>query len=276
MLHPKIDGKRTRLRGREPVAVETDGIAPGFFEGKGRRNIEKPNLKERTRYAPRKMNNPSPLIPQGSNLEQHSKSRSSLRIKIFCALGVNVAVLLVLLMQGCKREQPAIEPEQIPVFTDTNPPVILETVETNQTQSPTGQTGVVSGQVEPPVDVPPPPVAPVTQEYTIKAGDTYSTIAPKFNVTPKALQAANPNMDPARLQIGKKLIIPAPAPATGGGATTPLVDAASGEVTHTVKSGDTLGALARTYRTTVKAIQDANGLSNTQIKVGQKLKIPKS
>src|SRR5574339_405520 len=76
------------------------------------------------------MNSPSPFIPQGSNLEQQNRSRSGLKIKIFCALGVKVAVLLVLLMQGCKREQPPTSTELMPVFTDTNPPPI-ETVDTN-------------------------------------------------------------------------------------------------------------------------------------------------
>lgn len=46
--------------------------------------------------------------------------------------------------------------------------------------------------------------------------------------------------------------------------------------THTVKSGDTLHALAKRYGTTVAAIQSANGMksSNTNLQIGQKLKIP--
>ena len=53
-----------------------------------------------------------------------------------------------------------------------------------------------------------------------------------------------------------------------------MVDTASGETTYTVKSGDTLGKLATEFHTTVKAIQAANDLTDTRIKVGQKLKIP--
>ena len=98
------------------------------------------------------MNSPSPLIPQGSNLEQQSKTRSSLRLKIFCALGVNVAVLLVLLMQGCKREQPAAEPEQIPVYSDTNPPPIIETVDTNLPVTTVVDTNPVPTAAVPPVE----------------------------------------------------------------------------------------------------------------------------
>jgi len=222
------------------------------------------------------MNSPSPLIPQGSNLEQQNKSRSSLKIKIFCALGVNVAVLLVLLMQGCKREQPPQPVEQLPVYTDTNPPPVV--IDTNPPPA-LVDTNPVSPLVPPtPVpETPLPPTAPAAQKYTIQPKDTFSTIAPKFGVTPKALQAANPNLDPAKLQIGKEIVIPPPtvaAPNSPGAA--PLVDAVSGQTTYTVKSGDTLGKLASEFHTTVKAIQSANDLLDTRIKVGQKLKIPKS
>ena len=220
------------------------------------------------------MNSPSPFIPQGSNLEQQNKSRSSLKIKIFCALGINVAVLLVLLMQGCKREQPQQQTELIPVYSETNPPPV-ETVDTN-TLPPVDTNAVVQLPPTPAIEsvtTTPPPVA-TTQEYTIQRGDTYSTIAPKFNVTVKALQTANPSVDPAKLQIGKKIVIPAPTAATPSAA--PVVDTTTGETIYTVKSGDTLGQIATQFRTSVKAIQTANGLTDTRIKVGQKLKIPKS
>ena len=41
----------------------------------------------------------------------------------------------------------------------------------------------------------------------------------------------------------------------------------------TVKKGDTLGAIAKRNHTTVKAIQEANGLRGTNIREGQKLKL---
>ena len=46
-------------------------------------------------------------------------------------------------------------------------------------------------------------------------------------------------------------------------------------ITHRVASGDTLGALASRYGTTVRSIQAANNLGrNTMIRVGQQLRIP--
>ncbi|WP_049629792.1 LysM peptidoglycan-binding domain-containing protein [Cellvibrio sp. pealriver] len=43
---------------------------------------------------------------------------------------------------------------------------------------------------------------------------------------------------------------------------------------YKVKSGDTLGAIAKRFGTSVAAIQSANNLKNTQLKIGQSLSIP--
>lgn len=43
---------------------------------------------------------------------------------------------------------------------------------------------------------------------------------------------------------------------------------------HTVRSGDTLGAIARRYRTSVDAIKRLNGLRGNLIRVGQVLRVP--
>jgi N-acetylmuramoyl-L-alanine amidase len=45
---------------------------------------------------------------------------------------------------------------------------------------------------------------------------------------------------------------------------------------HTVRKGDTLYALSRRYGTSVSAIQRANGLRNSTIGIGKKLRIPAS
>lgn len=217
------------------------------------------------------MNSPSPLVPQGTSLEQQHQARSKLKVKIFCALGVNVAVLLLLLMQGCKREQPQTLPETSPLFTDTNPPP-MDVYDTNVPVATVPETNAPPAPL-PIADSPALPTAVVT-EYTILKGDTFSTIAPKFKITVKALQAANPGVDPAKLQIGKKIIIPAPAVAATG--TTPGVPTAVGDSvgTYKVKSGDTLTKIAAEHHTTVKAIQSANNLTDSRIKVGQLLKLP--
>jgi murein DD-endopeptidase MepM/ murein hydrolase activator NlpD len=54
--------------------------------------------------------------------------------------------------------------------------------------------------------------APVaSREYSVVAGDTLVSIAKRMGTTVSALQQAN-QVDPRRLQVGQKIIIPRPGP----------------------------------------------------------------
>jgi LysM repeat protein len=109
-------------------------------------------------------------------------------------------------------------------------------------------------------------------------GDTFDKIHNKFpGVTVKAIEQANPGVDPKRLKIGQKLHIPAATSAAAMGApTAPGTESATpgGEQTYKVKSGDTLDAIHKKFHVSIKAIQSANNLKTTSIRVGQTLKIP--
>jgi LysM repeat protein len=129
----------------------------------------------------------------------------------------------------------------------------------------------------------PVPATPgVAKEYVIVSGDLLSTIAKRNGVSLKALQDANPGLDPKKLKIGYKLQIPAGAATSpivaSPSATTEKADAtatATGDSTvYTVKSGDVLMRIARSHATTVKAILALNDMKTTSIKTGQKLKLP--
>ncbi len=55
----------------------------------------------------------------------------------------------------------------------------------------------------------PPPTCPSgTFAYTVKAGDTFYTLAQRYNTTVEAIQRANPNVNPNNLQIGQIICIP--------------------------------------------------------------------
>jgi LysM repeat protein len=47
-----------------------------------------------------------------------------------------------------------------------------------------------------------------SSEYTIRAGDTYFSLARRFNVSVQAIMDANPGVDPDALQIGQVICIP--------------------------------------------------------------------
>ncbi|MFO7296212.1 MAG: LysM domain-containing protein, partial [Clostridia bacterium] len=47
-----------------------------------------------------------------------------------------------------------------------------------------------------------------TMPYIIRAGDTFFSLARRFGTTVDAIMAANPGVDPNRLQIGQRICIP--------------------------------------------------------------------
>jgi LysM repeat protein len=57
-----------------------------------------------------------------------------------------------------------------------------------------------------------PPIAPATtlRTHIVKAGETPTIIARTYGVKVEALMAANPKLDPRRLQVGRAVTIPAP------------------------------------------------------------------
>ena len=205
-------------------------------------------------------------------LEQKTKGRARARLAVFfvCILAVHVIGLMALLTAaGCKREQAAALPPDtnavLPIFEPTN--VVI--AETNVPVPPTVTPPVVT----PPVVQPAPTPGGMT-EYVVVKGDSFYTIGKKLGVSMKAIQDANPGVDPAKLQIGQKLVIPAPAARAETVAGQLLTEAASGEMVYTVKSGDTLTKIAAEHGTTIRALRAANDLKTDKIKVGQKLKIP--
>jgi LysM repeat protein len=61
---------------------------------------------------------------------------------------------------------------------------------------------------------------------------------------------------------------------TATGAPVPSATPSPAAITYVVQPGDTLTYIARSFGTTVDALMAANGLTSTQITVGQVLKIP--
>lgn len=223
------------------------------------------------------MNNPNPFLPQGSFLEQKNKARARLRIAVFFSISLSVMVLMALLIQGCRKNDTGQEE----AANTSNPPPELPT---NPQESNAPAMAPPTETQPPPVAAPPPVAPPVAppgaegQEYTVVRGDSFATIAKKSGVSVKAMEAANPGVDPKKLQIGQKLHVPAPASATSAAPMAapgaPEMASGGGEQTYKVKSGDTLIGIAKQFHTSVKAIESANNLTTTSIKVGQVLKIP--
>ncbi|MDR6938873.1 LysM peptidoglycan-binding domain-containing protein [Arcanobacterium hippocoleae] len=116
--------------------------------------------------------------------------------------------------------------------------------------------------------------------HTVKAGDTLSALASRYGVTIAELIKLNGIKNPSLIYVGQVLKLtpgttsgsnhaPTPAPAA-----TPAKSQLSPSADYTVKAGDTLGAIARKFGTTVNALAQANGIKNPSlIYVGQKIRI---
>lgn len=95
--------------------------------------------------------------------------------------------------------------------------------------------------------------------YKVAAGDTPETIASRFGLRVPTLLLANSLNESSIIKPGQELKIPA-------------VDG----ITYTIKSGDTLGALAAKYKVTEDDILDANDLETVEdlMQIGMDIVIP--
>jgi len=249
------------------------------------------------------MNTPNPLLPQGA---LPPTGRSSLYFKILMIFAVHIIVLGGILMVGCKdtskvsstprdvADNSPMTPTSPDPYTAPTGPVPLPPAPGSPAapvaplpQAPTPTSTALTQTTVPTVPEIHPPTPATTREasdYTIASGDTLDAIHKKFNVSLKAIEDANPGIDPKKMQIGYKLHIPAStavaaAPVTTGlaratGDTTSAPAASGDTTTYVIKSGDVLMKIAKAHNTTVKAIQDLNGMKTSAIQAGHTIKLP--
>lgn len=99
--------------------------------------------------------------------------------------------------------------------------------------------------------------------YVVQSGDTLGAIAQRSGVSVDNLAKWSGIKDKNSISVGQTIKLKAPATA-----------APSTAKTYTVKSGDSLGAIASKHGMTVKTLQDLNGIKNANlIQVGQVLKL---
>lgn len=114
---------------------------------------------------------------------------------------------------------------------------------------------------------PAPAITPKT--YTVKLGDSLSTIAKAHGVSIDTLRITN-NIKRDILYVGQSLTIPSVMN------QTEIKPVLSVPITYTVKSGDSLSVIAARYNTTTAIIRDVNKLTSNTIRIGQVLTIPQT
>jgi peptidoglycan endopeptidase LytE len=173
-----------------------------------------------------------------------------------------IAVGSAVLIQGCRTPaQPRTEPPLPPAEEVKAPPAQLP------------------GGVEmPPADQ---RIAAETTTYTIKKGDTLSEIAYKYGLKVPEIMALNCMTNPNKLKVGQKVMLPGKVDfdspkhhVTKKPKVERPAEPVEGAAEYTVKSGDSLSAIAAAHGTTVADIKKANSLTSNGLKIGQKLMIP--
>lgn len=99
--------------------------------------------------------------------------------------------------------------------------------------------------------------------HKVKSGENLSVIAKKYGVSVAEVKSWNA-LQSNNLKIGQNLKIKS--------SKTLAYSTQSGQI-HKVKSGENLSLIAKKYGVSVKDLKNWNGLPNSKLKVGQKLKI---
>ena len=102
------------------------------------------------------------------------------------------------------------------------------------------------------------------RRHRVEAGETITSIAKKYQVTPVSIAEANDLERNAGLTPGEKLIIPAARPAE---------ETKSRLVRYRVRKGDTLGGVADQFSVTSEDIRKWNGLKTAKVSRGMVLRI---
>lgn len=120
---------------------------------------------------------------------------------------------------------------------------------------------------------------------TVQSGDTAYALGARYGVPASAILQANNLPAGAQLTAGQRIVIPgyhgpdrqaasAPKPAAPARQAETPRPAASGNV-HTVKSGETLFSIARTYDVHPREIADVNNVDlNYHVRIGERMNIP--
>ncbi len=110
------------------------------------------------------------------------------------------------------------------------------------------------------------------RRYEVRPGETLAAVANRYKVKPETLLELNSLPPESPLQGGQRLTVPTTTRMAiyryYGGAGG-LLEPGTGR--YRIASGDTLGGIARRFRTTVANLQQWNGLPNTRIRAGRYL-----
>ncbi|TDP26856.1 LysM peptidoglycan-binding domain-containing protein [Halanaerobium congolense] len=110
--------------------------------------------------------------------------------------------------------------------------------------------------------------------YTVRRGDTLSSIAASRNLPVEEIMNAN-NLNSDFIKAGQELVLPIidskAVKKNNSSAKSKEANSSSKQIVHQVQRGDALSSIARMYGTNVDSIRQANNLNGDRIFAGDKL-----
>jgi LysM repeat protein len=115
--------------------------------------------------------------------------------------------------------------------------------------------------------------------HIVRRGDTVFKIALANGTTVAAIQAVNPSLtNPELISLGQRIVLPncnaTPTPEVSAGATQTSTGTLN-ETIHVVRSGDTLGRIARQYGVSLTLLVERNSITDpNRLSIGQEIIVP--
>ncbi|PNP98871.1 LysM peptidoglycan-binding domain-containing protein [Moraxella sp. RCAD0137] len=168
-------------------------------------------------------------------------------------------------------------PEPAPVVTEPVSPVSAPATPTTAPEPVQAQTPRPQPRPQP---QPTPKPTPKPESYTVRAGDSLTSVAAANGLSVGQLASYNNLANDAHIRVGQRLWLVAgkvtPQPARQTQPSTPARQSSSSSTaTHKVQAGESLTAIARKYNVTLQALAAENDLSVTDgVFIGQTLKLP--
>lgn len=117
-------------------------------------------------------------------------------------------------------------------------------------------------------------------EHRVSSGETLGAIASQYGLSVSAVADFNNIRNRNRISIGQEILIPVSQAAAGSVPVRATADLVQGsghsrgaQVTHTVRSGESLWTIARAYGTSVDALKRWNNLSSDRLDRGDRLQL---